>query len=240
MRKVSVAFMIVALLSLVSFAQAGVFNITPTVSAAFDTAFGPIANPPGVPGTNIQGTGGVAVYQVDFMLNVVSLGANEDSFGNTGFNIVLGPGLTDASNLGWQANNPAVDTNGALPGGTANMFGQNGDFGASNSDEQGILVSMATGAFTNAADPRRSVGEGTPYLLGSLFVQWDGVTTGSLTISGPTGPAQFSAKMTDGSFVEGQGTTGVVTFSAGVVPEPATFGLAGLSLLGLVLRRRNG
>jgi hypothetical protein len=217
-------------------AQAGVFSVTPVVSGAFDSAFNPIPNPPGVPsvlGQPVVGNGVPTVYQVDFYLKVESLAPGEDSFGLAGFNIELLPGLVDAADIGWTPNNPPVDTNGALPGGTGNnMFGTNTDSGPSGTDEQGMLVQMATGAFTSAQDPRRSVGEADPFLIGTLYVEWDGTTTSALAVGG----AQAAAKLANGSFVPGAALGGSVAFV--YVPEPSSVALAGLSLIGLAFRRR--
>lgn len=210
--------------------QAAVISVTPVVGGYYDLGFNPIAPvPPGTsPGTPV-------VVQIDVMMQVLSLEAGEDSFGNTGFSIQHAGPMAEVG-IGWQPNNPTVDSNGALPGGLVNMFGQNGDYGVDAMDLQGILVSMATGSFTNASDPRRKVGEEGPYLLGSVFMQWDGVGQASLTLD----PVQVSAKQTAGQFVEAQAALpGVVMLGAEpVVPEPASISLVGLSLLGLALRRR--
>jgi hypothetical protein len=214
--------------------QAGSFRLVPSVLGWFDEAFNPIAAPVGNPGTPV-------VAQVEFDMFVDSLAAGEDGFGNVGFNINFGPGLSDFGDSNWQADNPTVDSNGPSPLGNVPLYGQNGDFGGSATDEQGILVSMATGAFTNAVDPRRTVGEagGQRGLLGSVFVRWDGIGPAVLTIDG----AQFSAKLTTGAFAD-VGQTSTITplnFGGGpIVPEPSTLAMAGLSLIGLVLRRRNG
>jgi hypothetical protein len=233
--------------------QAATFEINPIITAVFDTAFTPLPNPPGVPGINTPGNGGPAVYQVDFMLEVISLQGAEDSFGETSFDIVLGPGLSDAADIGWQANTPTIDWNGALPGGVVPMFLHNGpDIIAFwfPGDASTIFVSMATYAFTNPLDPRRSIGEGSPYLLGSLFVQWDGITYSQLSLDN----VQFSVKLVDGSFVAGQpGSTGRIVFGLNdglppiddvwppidpEVPEPATLTLVALGIISLALRRR--
>jgi hypothetical protein len=215
---------------------AGVFSIDPEISAVFTTAYNPLPNPAGVPGTNTPGIGGPAVYLVDFYLSVSNLQGDEDSFGRAEFDVVWGPGHVDSDNVGWFAYNPMADLgagHGALPGVIVLLFSINADGGPSNSDEQGIVVSMASGAFTRAADSRRAVGEDHRQLIGSLFVLWDGITYSQLSLDN----VQFAVKLVDGSFVAGQpGTTGTVTFG---VPEPGTLSLVGLGLIGLSLRRQH-
>lgn len=244
MRNASAILLVVFAVLFPCSSQGAFFRLDPVVTAAYDLAFNPIPNPPGVPGTMVMPMYRPAIYQVDFYLSVLSLAAGEDSFGNVGFNICLAcyPGveLTDADNIGWQANNPIVDTNGALPGGLQDMFGFNGDFGPSSSDEQGILVSMAPGRFTNFVDPRRNVGERNPQLIGSLFVKWNAAGGAVLR---PIN-AQFSVKLNDGTFVSGQqGSTGYILFGVldlpeFMCPEPATLSLVTLGLMGLSLRRQ--
>jgi hypothetical protein len=221
-------------------AQAGNFTITPTVVAVYDSAFTLIdPAPAGTLGTNVTiQPAGPLTYEVQFLMTLDSLAAGEDGFGLIGFNIDLGAGLSDSGDAGWTPNNPPVDTNGPTPGGTGNnMFGTNTDSGPSGTDEQGMLVQMATGQFTNAVDPRRAVGEAgstfpVPFNLGTMFILWDNVTNATLSIGG----AQFAVKMTDGSFVGNQaGTTGTVTFG---VPEPTSIAMVGLSMVGLAFRRR--
>jgi hypothetical protein len=208
--------------------QAAVIAVNPVVGGWYDTGFNPIApvpagTSPGVP----------VIVQVDLMMQVLSLGAGEDSFGNAGLSIQKTGPLAEVG-IGYQPNNPTVDSNGALPGGLVNMFGQNADYGADAMDLQGILASMATGSFANASDPRRKVGEEGPYLLGSVFMQWDGVGQATLSID----PLQVSAKLTGGAFVEAQAAPPAV-LEFGAIPEPASISLVGMSLLGLALRRRS-
>jgi hypothetical protein len=212
-------------------AEAGSFSVVPSIAGFFDEAFAPV--PPPEPNTN---PGIPYVVQVDFDVIVHDLAPGEDSFGNTGFNIAMTGPVADAFDLGWQANNPQVDSNGSLPLGMVALYAQNGDFGASSTDELGILVSMATGAFTNAADPRRNVGEpsGERGLLGTVFVRWDGTAYGTVSVDG----VQASVKLTSGAFVGNQEVFGGSIALGNFIPEPSSLALLGSCLAGIVLRRR--
>jgi hypothetical protein len=213
-------------------ANAGVFQIVPSIAGWLDESFNPVAPPlpltnPGIP----------YVVQVDIDVVVDALAPGEDSFGNAGFNIALTGPIADFGDLGWQANNPIVDSNGSLPLGNVSLYAQNGDFGSLSTDEQGILVSMATGAFTNANDPRRRVGEvgGIRGLMGTLFMRWDGTDFATLTIDG----AQVSAKLTGGAFQDSNQIVipGLLAFG-NPVPEPSSVLLLGSCVAGMILRRR--
>jgi hypothetical protein len=206
-------------------AHALTVTVTPTVTKAFDLAFADIP----LPDINTF-PGFAAIYQVDLMMSATNLQAGEAGFANAGFSVTL-DNLTDAAG-GWQPNTTQVDTNGAAPGGLQPLFATNVD-GGTPGDLQGILSSIA-GGVTNAIDPRRTVGQTSPALLGSVFVQWDGVTPANFSTAG----LLFSANSTTGTFLaEQQGTVESVAFG---VPEPSTIVMAGLSMLGLAFRRRNG
>jgi hypothetical protein len=221
--------------------EAARFSITPTVVAVYDSAYDPIVPAPiGSLGTHVFNySGQVHVYQVQFLLSVSDLTGNEDSFGFASFDINLGARLSEIG-TGWVRNDPPIDMNGNLPGGTGNnMFAVNGDTGLSNNDEKEMLIQMAAGPFSHAVDPRHAVGEvgstyPVPFNLGSLFVTWSANRYSTLTLSN----VQFGVKLTDGAFVGNQkGTVGRVVFG---FPEPGTLAMAGMGVFALVLRRRNG
>lgn len=226
-----------------SLTQAANIQVQPNFIGYLDpVTFAPVVSP----------TAGVPVVaQVDVFMNVVSLAAGEDSFGTAAFTVThSGIGgatiIPSATAGGWAANPiPNVDSNGAAPGGLVPLFATNADLGADSQDYVGVLVQMATGAFTNAADPRRNVGEagsslGSPILLGSAFFLWN--ATGTATIS--LNPLEVSAKDTAGLYIAGTSPQVVpVVLTLGgepTIPEPSTMVMAGLSLIGLAFRRRNG
>lgn len=217
----------IALVGLVAVgAQAGTFSVTPSVAGYFDAGFNPIPAP--APGTN---PGSPVVIQVDINMEVLSLDAGEAGFANAGFNLVL-TGLTDLA--GWGPDSRTVDSNGALPGGVVPLWATNVDAGT-NGDLQGILVSIA-GGVTGANDPRRKVGQagGPNGYMGSVFLGWEGTTAASLDLVG----LLTSANSTTGQFLQSRpGEPSTLTFGS-AIPEPGTIALAGLSLVGLVLRRR--
>lgn len=208
-------------------AQAGSFTLTPVVSASYDLAFTQDA----ATRSTTDKAGGPGIWQVDIFMTVDSLEAGEAGFANTGFNAVFN-GVSDGFDAGWTANSATVDSNGALPGGIVPLFATNVDAGTPG-DELGILVSIA-GGVTGANDPRRKVGQvgGVPGFLGSLFVQWDAVATGKLSIQ----DILFQSNSTTGQF--GNTVSGISSEVIFGVPEPSTIAMAGLSLLGLAFRRR--
>lgn len=139
-------------------------------------------------------------------------------------------GVGPIAGVDFTPNNPTVDTNGALPGGTAATWFAAGDSGANTHDLKNIVFTIASG-ITNPADPRAVLGQAAPQLLGDAYVSWNG-----------TAPATLNVVITDWSINSGgvyssvstQGATGD-SVPLGV-PEPASLGL--LALGGLLMARR--
>lgn len=231
-------FLAVALVGLLAAStQAAVIEVKPVVAGYFDSDFNPI--PDGHSASPV-------VVQVDVMMQVLSLAPGEDSFGTAAFSFDLysydSTLVPDPDAGGWAPNSPVVDSNGALPGGLVPIFATNGDLGVDSQDLQGILVQMATGAFTNAVDPRRNVGEpgsplGVPILLGSAFLEWSNNSCYGVGIT--LNPLNVSVKLTNGAFVPAVGVTSSVRMGV-ICPEPSSAVLLGSCLVGVVLRRRVG
>jgi hypothetical protein len=226
--------------SVISFTHAAVISVQPQVGGFYTTTFDPI---PPQPFYNHP-----VVVQIDVFMEVLSLAPGEDSFGLAAFsfytegacNCQLKPS-EDAG--GWNpAPHPNVDSNGPAPGGLVPLFATNADLGTSSVDYEGVLVQMATGAFTNALDPRRSVGEpgsplGVPIMLGSAFFEWNGTGIGSITLD----PVQAAVKRSDGIFVIAQAApVQPVQLGPGDCPEPSSVVMLGGMLALAGLRRQVG
>jgi hypothetical protein len=179
-RALNIASVLAVVSMTASSGQAAVISVQPVLVAFYDLAFNPITAIPAGTNPNVP-----VVLQVDVMMQVQSLSPGEDSFGRAEFGFQFGNGnypqgvIFPEPDLGWTPNNPTVDSNSPFPGGIVPLFAQNDDLGVLTVDLQDITVAMAGGAFTNAADPRRNVGEtgsflGSPFRLGSAFLRWDG------------------------------------------------------------------
>jgi hypothetical protein len=211
-------------------AVAGTMTLTPSVVARFDpVTFDPLPllSPPG--GTILDGPG---VYQVDLSFTSTT-GEGERGWANTSFNIELLGGLTDPGWGGWIGDTSLVDINGAPPPGANTLkYATNLDAGVVG-DLQGILISIAGGVMNVTLDPRATLGTPTPDFLGSVFLQTNG-EYGRMKVNN----VSFSMADTAGQFLAVQSADGsVIHFE---IPEPSTFALFGLALVGLVGLRRRG
>jgi hypothetical protein len=229
--------------------QAAVISVQPVIVGFFDTSFNQVAPPLPVPGGGTTNTGFPTIIQVDVYMEVLSLAPGEDSFGTAAFSFQAAAVFShtrativpDIDAGGWAAAaHGNTDSNGAVPGGVVPLIATNGDLGIDSQDYQGILVQMATGAFTNAADQRRNVGEpgssfGVPLLLGSAFYEWSGVAGVSITLD----PVEVSAKLTNGTFVAGQAPPSAILYLGNPnVPEPSSLFLMVVGAFGVIARRR--
>jgi hypothetical protein len=201
------------------FAAQSAHAISLTVSAQKVAVFDEVFNP--LPMGTFYGF--PVIYQYDFSFTIHSLSPGEDGFGSLSFDVRL-INLTDP--YGWQSNSQTIDSNGTAPGGIMPIYATNADLGFSTTDNRGILIQMASGAFTNPNDPRRNIGEpgGIPGYFGSLFLRQSGNAWTEVQIRN----VQYYAKS----------TTGQLIGPFGDVPEPSSLVLGGLSLIGLAFRRR--
>ncbi len=206
-----------------SLASGSPFSLSGEVVAAFDLGMNPVPLP-----DISQNVGTPLVYQIDFSIDTSGLEIGELGFANVGFNI-LPANLSDSLAIGWTPTTEEVDTNGPAAGGLAPLFATNQDAGTPD-DFAGILASIA-GGLTEASDPRTQVGQNGSTLVGSVFLEWDGVTQGSVSTEG----VLFSANSLSGQFLNSQlGASTSISF--GAIPEPNTFALAGLALVVLLAK----
>jgi hypothetical protein len=206
--------------------NAAVISVQPVVAGYFDTSFTPVPPPwLGVP------TGEPVIVQIDVMMEVISLAPGEDGFGSAGFSFNLSSGLADVA--GWNLNDTQLDTNGAAPGGLVPIFLP--PIIPPPVDLQGILVVSA--ASSQPGDIRRDLGEagsplGTPYSLGSVFLQWEWETFRSTV---ELEPLVVNARLTNGNLVSAQALSDILVLG---FPEPSSVVLLGGMLAMAGLRRR--
>lgn len=229
-------------------AQAAVISVQPQIAAYFNPDFSPSSFvPTPLPGGGTTNAGGPTVVQIDVYMSVDELLPGEDGFGTAAFSVQAAGNLggqgqagPDPEAGGWAAaQHGNTDTNGAAPGGVFPLIATNADLGADSQDYEGILVQMATGAFTNALDQRRNVGEpgspfGFPIFLGSAFYEWNGIGQVHFSLF----PVEVSAKLTSGLFVPGVAPLSNVLTIGNDVPEPSSMLLLGSCVAGMILRRR--
>lgn len=216
--------------------HAAVISVQPVIAGYFNpTTYDPI--PPIPAGVN---PGFTVVVQVDVMMEVISLGPGEDAFGSAAFSFDLSsPGglsqIEEVQGIGWSQNDIPIDTNGSAPGGQLPIFLP---VLPPQDDLEDILVISAASNQPN--DPRRDLGEagsslGVPYLLGTGFVEWDGLSEAQIKLD----ELSVSAKRLDGSFVPGQATPSNVLVLGLLIPEPSSVVILGGMLMVAGLRWRN-
>jgi hypothetical protein len=193
------------------------------------------------------------IYRIDFLTTMSGLAANE-SFGAQSFNLTLSgsslsrntvnaPGpdlLTPKPN--YVPNNPTMSNIAAAGSFTPipNFFsgGDIGDIGASTTDLQGIIAAIDNATVGNVVDatthnpvtdPRKSIGVGSPFQLGSVYLKWNGNAAASLTMQN----LQF-AIVNSQTHQFGLATNlADVTLNFTPVPEPASLMLAAIGFLAM-------
>jgi len=171
--------------------------------------------------------------QVDLAFEVSDFSAGERNFANMAFDVTLAPGVTDLFN--WIPNTDTFPAGPPGPAGDLAAWATNLDAGASSTDLQGILASIA--GSLSEGDPRSNLGESGPQGVGQLFLEWDGMTPGVVSFDN-----LLFSMVNDGGLIDPASQSVGPTIQLGAIPEPASIALAGLGLVSLLGLRihRNG
>lgn len=114
--------------------------------------------------------------RIDFFMEIGALQANELGFGNTAFDVELNGVAQSAFAPGWQPDVSTIDLNGATPGGIERKWYECRDIGPSTWDLSSVYVGLFPRNFDAiGVDPRRTLGQMERTLLGSVFVDWNGL-----------------------------------------------------------------
>ena len=168
-------------------------------------------------------------YVFDLYFQISDLEANELGFGNMELDV-------DMTNVSIAANYVRDSSKWQPPGppGTPEEFvlPDNGDFGTVG-DYKNIVSGINSG-LTNTSWEPVTVGQGSPYKSGIIYLEWAGNVVGEAVINGKA----FSINDVNGKLQEK--TTGGVINDATIdfVPEPTTLALLGIGGLVALRRRR--
>lgn len=126
----------------------------------------------------VEGTPSMIVT-VDYYMSIANLGGApfEVGFGNLAMNLLPTNLAIFQDSGGWNPDTSMVDINGDLDGGETAIWADNGDLGPSAIDLVSIVTGLAPNSFGEVGvDPRRTLGQQTPALLGTTYFQWDPAT----------------------------------------------------------------
>ena len=171
-------------------------------------------------------------HQFDVLMELGGLSSGEH-FQGLQFDVNLGAGLsieTFGGSTGYFASNPTYDPAGPPP--AVSLFSTNTDAGTDADD----LVRIVVLALSETALAGLEPGESGPFKIGEFYLNWDGSTATSMSIS-HNGNFPFSTQTSGTPSNHGPGA-----FTGGTlpipIPEPATLAILSFaSLLGL--RRRS-
>jgi hypothetical protein len=194
------------------------------------------------------------VMQIDVLMTIEDLQADQIGFGNAAFDFRFRQQLSRNNDIaGWQPDYSVFDP----PPGPTGIFipkwADNGDYGRSGTDLQSIVIGTSPASFSTGTgpnnDPRRTLGI-APYKNGDFSYHQDGEYAGTLYVEinsnrGASGILELLA--TGGSVYDDdanlhcRGVTAVgdsVKFH--VIPEPSTLALlfSGAALLAHARMRR--
>jgi len=183
MRKPSAlaSFALLTLLGLATEASAVGITVQPVIRSLQNLDLSPVA-PSSITLLDSENFIGVAegtpsmIVTVDYYMTIANLSGApfELGFGNLAMNLLPTHLGIAQDTTGWNPDTSVVDINGELEGGEAAIWADNGDLGPSATDLVSIVVGLAPSGFgAEGVDPRRTLGQQTPTLLGTTYFQWD-------------------------------------------------------------------
>lgn len=216
--------------------RAAVITVRPKLVAVFNADFSPV-DPSSIVSIDanhaaLNPIAGKYIAQIDVVMTISDLQGSELGFGNAAFNVHLRPNATQSVDVpGWNTD-AGITPNGG--GGVVPKWADNGDFGPSGTDLQGIIIGTAPKQFsTTTPDPRRTLGI-APYHNSGANPHDDGEYAGSIYVElpGRTPTGALEIEMLGGSTYDANGdlsTIGVTAIGGRVdfqfVPEPSAISL---------------